>query len=288
MQTPHTAILYAYGEDGPDWGGRPQQIQRCQAYATRHRLQVLELVEEPKWAGTTLTRPAFGRLFTALTTMPTPPSCVLVTTLDRIGRRNAWDEGPYIEWRLRGAGISVIDVDATDGRPAADPIDGMIRSIRLAMEQEYRREEARYQIQFASRVDLYCHFLANGGWPAVHAVDGTVGFGYRRWQCVTPGYYQPAADDLPTGDGVLLPGPVDELQEFQRVYLAIRQAIYSSAPLDVHLSQHLGEDWTPSRAAAVMTDATLCRIGIPGWEVLTPAQHACTLEWVQEAMAEHR
>lgn len=146
MPTPHTAIIYAYGENDLDWGGRPQQIQRCQAYAARHQLQVLEVVEEPKWAGTTLTRPAFWRLFTALTTMPTPPTSLLVTTLDRIGRRIAWEEGPYIEWRLRGAGISVIDVDAIDGRPAADPIDGMIRSMRLAMEQEYRREEARYQI----------------------------------------------------------------------------------------------------------------------------------------------
>ena len=121
----------------------------------------------------------------------------------------------------------------------------------------------------------------------MHAVDGTAGFGYRRWQLVTPGYYQPAANDLPVGEGVLLPGPADELQTFQRVYLTVGHAIHSTTSLPLHLTQHVGEDWTPARALAMMADTTLSRIGIPGWELLSPAQQAMTVEYLQEWITEH-
>lgn len=283
MTHPSTAVIYAYGADGPDWGGRAQQIQRCQAYAARQQLPVLEVVSEAKWAGPALSRPAFGPLFSAIVTMPAPPAYLLVTTVDRIGRRTDLEEGAYLAWRLRQAGVHLIDIDVADGQhlPPSDPIERTMRCIRLAMEQEYRREEERHQIQFASRVQLYCHFLTHGGWPAVHAVDGAAGFGYRRWRQVTPGYYQPAPDDLPTGEGILLPGPAEELHSFKCVYSLIRQCTSSSEPLVPQLHQHLGKDWTPARAVAVMADATLSRIGIPGWELLSPEQHALMVEWLQ-------
>lgn len=103
---------------------------------------------------------------------------------------------------------------------------------------------------------------------------------------MTPGYYQLASDDLPAGEGVLLPGPGEEVQCFQRVYLAIRQSLSAAEPLLVHLHQHVGEEWTPARTMAMMADATLSHIGIPGWELLSPAQHAYTLEWLRESVAE--
>lgn len=117
MMHPSTAVIYVYGTDDPDWGGRLQQLARCQAYAERHQLQVLEVVSEAKWAGSTLSRPAFRPLFAALTSMPTSPAYLLVTTVDRIGRRMDLEEGLYIEWRLRQAGIQLVDVDYSDLPP---------------------------------------------------------------------------------------------------------------------------------------------------------------------------
>ncbi len=117
MHHRHTAIIYAYGEDTPDRGGRQQQIQRCEAYAARHHLQVLEVISEAKSAGPTLSRPAFGTLFAALTTMPTPPSVLLITDMTRLGRSMDLHEVGYLEWRLRYVGITVIDVDAGDLPP---------------------------------------------------------------------------------------------------------------------------------------------------------------------------
>lgn len=111
---PCTAIIYAYGAESADAGGRAQQVQRCQAYAARHLLDVCQVVSEEKWAGTTLTRPAFGPLFAALTSQPVPPAYLLVTNIDRLGRSHDPDAGGYIEFRLRKAGIQLIDVDRVD------------------------------------------------------------------------------------------------------------------------------------------------------------------------------
>ena len=111
MLHPSTAVIYAYGENGPDHGGRPQQIQRCQAYAVRHQLQVLEVVSEQKWTGPTLNRPAFGAVFTTCTTQPSPPSILLLTDTTRLGRSMDLHEISYIEYRLQRAGITIIEVD---------------------------------------------------------------------------------------------------------------------------------------------------------------------------------
>lgn len=111
MPHANTTIIYAYGADGPDWGGRPQQIQRCQAYAARHHLQVLDVVSEAKSAGPTLSRPAFGALFTALTTQSSPPSALLITEMTRLGRSMDLHEIGGIEYRLRRAGIQIIEAD---------------------------------------------------------------------------------------------------------------------------------------------------------------------------------
>jgi len=113
MHQPHPAIIYAYGEDGPDRGGRPQQIARCLAFAAQHELQVLQVVSEGKWAGPTLTRPGFGSLFTALTIQPSTPSTLLMTDMTRLGRSRDLDEGGSLEYRLQRAGIQIIDVDRT-------------------------------------------------------------------------------------------------------------------------------------------------------------------------------
>lgn len=297
MQHVPTAIIYAYGEDTPDWGGVPQQIHRCEAYAARHDIRIRDVVREEKWHGPALTRPAFRPLFAALTAMPEPPAYLLVTTVDRVGRRMDLEEGSYIEARLRNAGVQLLVVDAerivsimgTDlvASSPPDPTPNVLRNIRRTLEDEYRREEERQQIRCAARVQLYSLFLAQGGWPAVHAVDGTAGFAYRRWQRVSPGEYQPTPDDLPMGEGTLLPGPADELHCVQRLHLAIGHAIYSSVPLPILLQQHVGEDWTPARALAVMADTTLSRIGIPGWELFSPAQLAQTGEYLQEWISAH-
>ncbi len=111
MHHKNTAIVYAYGEDGPDSGGRPQQIARCLGFAVQHHLQVLEVVSEGKWAGPTLTRPGFWSLFTALTIQPSPPSTLLMTDITRLGRNMDLDEVGYLEYRLQRAGIKIIDVD---------------------------------------------------------------------------------------------------------------------------------------------------------------------------------
>jgi len=112
-----TAIIYAYGADTADWGGIQQQIQRCQAYAARHQLQVLEVVSDAKWAGPARTRPAFRRLFATLTSMPIPPAYLLVTTIDRIGRRMDPEEEGALAWHLQHVGMRMIDVDYSDLPP---------------------------------------------------------------------------------------------------------------------------------------------------------------------------
>lgn len=292
-----TAIIYAYGDNTPDWGGISQQIQRCEAFAAHHDLRIREVVSEETWHGPALTRPAFRPLFAALTAMPEPPAYILVTTVDRVGRRMDLDEGSYIESRLRSAGVQLLVVDAERilsimgkdivPRPKTDVTAHLLRSLKPSLLQVYRQELEKQLILLDSRIQLYGHFLAHGGWPAVNPVDGTDGFGYRRFQCVAPGEYVTAPDDLPHGDGVLLPGPVDELHDVQRLCLMIWQYPNDSDPLVVQLHQRLGEDWSPTRAVAVIQDTTLSHIGIPGWALLSPAKQEMTVELLQEWLTEH-
>ena len=292
MKPSPTAVIYAYGEDTPDWGGLQPQIERCQAYAARHDLRIREVVSEATWHGPALTRPAFRPLFAALTAMPEPPAYVLMTTVDRLGRRMDLEEGSYIESRLRSAGVQLLVVDAERivsimgkdivARPHIDQTPNLIRNMQQSMLHEYRREMEKQRILLDARMKLYGHFLVHGGWPAVTPVDGTDGFGYRRFHLVAPGEYAAAPDDLPHGEGVLLPGPVEELHCVQRLCVMIWQHLDTPEPLVVQLHQHLGEDWSPARAVAVIQDTTLSRIGIPGWALLSPAQQEMTVDSLQE------
>lgn len=267
-----TAIIYAYGADTPDWGGIQQQIQRCWAYAEQHHICICKVVTENAWHGPLLTRPVFGPLFAALTSSADHPDYLLVTLVDRIECLMDLKEGLYFEPWLRRAGVSVLAVDETLHS------DTVLRNIMRNMKQEIQQKLEEANTRMAARAQRYCHFIAHGGWPAVNPVDGMDGFGYRRFQLVAPGHYVPAPEDLPHGEGVLLPGPANELRRYQRFIAWINTCCHPTEPLIAAVQRHLGDDWTPSRALVMLEDPTLTRIGVDGWELLTPGLHGILLD----------
>ena len=229
------------------------QAETIRLYAEQRGISIVRTYADEGKSGLTLDgRDALQQLIKDVEDRQTDFTIILVYDVSRWGRFQDADEGGYLEYICKGAGIAVhycAEQFENDGGLAAT----IIKSMKRAMAGEYSRELSTKV--FAGQ----CRLISLG-----FRQGGMAGYGLRRR--LVDGNRQPKADlrrgehkSLQTDRVILVPGPPDEVQTVRRMYRLFVEQQYSERDIAALLNKEgiradLGRPWTRGTVHEVLTN----------------------------------
>ena len=186
------------------------EVMRC--YAEAHDMEIVRTYSDDAKSGLLLkNRAGLRSLLGNVNTGDTDFEAILVYDVSRWGRFQDPDESASYEFRCREADIEVhycAEQFVNDG----SPVSTIVKGVKRAMAAEYSRELS--EKVFAGQCRLVEHGFRQGG---------VAGFGLRRMRIDQHGAPQGILavgeyKSLQTDRVILVPGPVNEIQEVRWMY----------------------------------------------------------------------